>query len=548
MGVKQQLEGFPYRQILIMSLIRFSEPIAFTSLFPYLYFMIRDFKVAPVEKDIAKYSGYLASCFAFFQFLFAVKWGKLSDIYGRKSILLIGLFGSAISSIMFGFAPTYWFAFFARSVNGILNGNIAVLRTVVGEIATEKRHQALAFLSLPLLWNLGCIIGPAIGGSSYLTRPKEDSPYADVGSSVFATSGLAFARKITGSIGEVISSTKVGRAVSEGVNPTLYESYEAFITKYPYALSNIVVAIILVFSMACGFLFLEETHPVMKYKKDYGLELGDWLLLCIGISSPRRAWEDHAQLTSIPNESTRLLEASGEEVTNEEMASKSKTKDYSGAFTDQVIKVAVSNFVVSLHSITHSEFLPVFLAQSFKKDKLEFPWRIAGGFGWGLGSIGTLISSTGIVGMLIILFIFPYVDSKYGTVKGYKISVTVFPLVYFLTPLIIFTMHEYNPRFPTWFATFALYSLAALKSLGALTGLSQIMLLTHRTAALEHRAYINSSSMSLIALARFIGPIVFGYLMSVGEEYEIGWLIWWVLGVLAVFGMIPSFFIIDDTE
>ena len=72
----------------------------------------------------------------------------------------------------------FW-ALIARCLAGVLNGNVAVLRTMIGEIAVEKRHQPLAFLTMPLLFNFGAIIGPAIGGSTYLTKPKEKSPYEE---------------------------------------------------------------------------------------------------------------------------------------------------------------------------------------------------------------------------------------------------------------------------------------------------------------------------------------------------------------------------------
>lgn len=81
---REQLAGFPVRQMLVVSLIRFSEPLAFTSLFPYLYFMIRDFQIAPTEQEISKYSGYLASSFAFCQFLCAVQW-KSAEQSGQKA-------------------------------------------------------------------------------------------------------------------------------------------------------------------------------------------------------------------------------------------------------------------------------------------------------------------------------------------------------------------------------------------------------------------------------------------------------------------------------
>lgn len=511
MGVRLQLQGFPYRQILVMSLIRFSEPIGYTSLFPYMYFMIRDFKIAPTEKDIPKYSGYLASCFAFFQFVFAVRWGKLSDSYGRKPILLIGLAGSSVTLVLFGFAPNYWVALFARSLAGCLNGNVAVLRTVVGEIVTEKRHQALAFLMLPLIFNFGSIIGPAIGGSVWLTRPQKKSPY-DV-ETLF--SALQEKSELLTSLGAF---------------------YESFITKYPYALSNIVVGFFLWFSLICGFLFLEETHPVLKYKRDIGLDIGDKILTFVGISTPEREWN---RSWSGPNEETLLLDSSSD---NEDLAK--ADVDYSGAFTPQVATVITSNFIVSLHSIAYNQFLPVLLALTYNPDN-KFPWKISGGLGWSLGQIGTLLSSTGMVGIGIILIIFPFMDAKLGTILGYRASVSLFPFVYFITPWIIFTLTDYNPNIPTWVNPAVMYLLNSLKTLGTATGLSQIMILCHRAALPEHRAYVNSSTMSITALARFVGPVVFGYLMSFGEDHEIGWLIWWMMALLAVGGMVQSFYIVE---
>lgn len=515
----RMFDDFPVRQMVVLSLIRFSEPIAFTSLFPYLYFMIRDFKIAPTEQDISKYSGYLASCFALCQFLFAVRWGKLSDRIGRKPVLLMGLAGTALSLIMFGFSTNYYCALFSRSLAGALNGNIAVLRTVVGEVATERRHHAMAFLMLPLIFNFGSILGPAIGGSSYLTRPSKDLPYTNSTTTISRAGALATTWLKTSS---PLSS-------SSGI-------VDRILSKYPYAMSNIVVAVFLMMSLIIGALFMEETHEKLRYKQDYGVELGDWLLLFIGIKAPPRPWNN------APGECGRLLPDN--ELGDSETAFKSQV-DYENAFTRPVITAMTANFIISLHTVAHNEFLPVFLASRFQPNKLEFPFRIAGGLGLDVGSIGRLMLVTGIVGMLIILIAFPIMDAKMGTIIGYRFSVAMFPPVYFLTPWLVFTLHKYNAEFPTWFTTFVLYVLVAVKTLGGSTGFLQIMLLNHRAAAPRHRAYVNASTMGFSSLARFAGPIAFGYVMSVSDQKEIGWFSWWLMAALATVGMVQSFFIRD---
>lgn len=585
---REQLAGFPVRQMVVVSLIRFSEPLAFTSLFPYLYFMIRDFQIAPTEKEISKYSGYLALSFAFCQFMCAVQWGKLLNRIGRKPVLLTGLFGTSVSLLLFGFSTNYYMALGARSLAGCLNGNIAVLRTMIGEICVERRHQALGFSTLPLLFNLGSVIGPLIGGSYLLTRPSPRSPYEDKGTKI--------ADFLTG----------------------LESDFVKFRAKHPYALSNIVVCFFLWFSFVVGFLFLEETNEDVCKRRDYGLDIGDSILhFLFGRKKPIRPWhrgyQDPEQITpeqiqeegiqrerqeagrvpesrealpfssspspsdTTPTENTPLIgeesslsensDNAVEEIVDEgieevaepyisrrtsRLMSNAVIRRYSlaleyipkrepRALTPQVITVIFANCIISLHSIAYNEFLPVFLAGRFQKERLSFPFKIVGGFGLDSSYIGTLFSSTGMMGMLIVLVIFPWIDRRLGTIEGFRLSLLFFPIVYFAVPLTLFTLHKYNSAFPEWFTPIALYGLTSLKTLASATGMPQVMLLNHRAAAKKHRAYVNSLTMSMLALARCIGPIVFGYLMSLGDSWHAGWLSWWLMALLALFGLFQSF-------
>jgi hypothetical protein len=59
---------YPTKQLVVLGFCRFSEPVAMTSSFPYLFFMIRDFHLTENEKEIGRFAGFLASCFSFAQF------------------------------------------------------------------------------------------------------------------------------------------------------------------------------------------------------------------------------------------------------------------------------------------------------------------------------------------------------------------------------------------------------------------------------------------------------------------------------------------------
>lgn len=117
-----------------LALCRICEPIAFMSIFPYVYFMIEDFFRNDDGKEgkqgaaeIAVYAGMVTSAFAFAEFSSGVPWGRLSDKIGRKPVLLTGLAGTALSMLIFGFAPSLPVALLARALGGLLNGYVGPL-------------------------------------------------------------------------------------------------------------------------------------------------------------------------------------------------------------------------------------------------------------------------------------------------------------------------------------------------------------------------------------------------------------------------------------
>lgn len=69
---------------------------------------------------------------------------------------------------MFGFAQSFWFAILSRSLFGLLNGNMGVYKTYLGEI-TDDTNRPKAFGVIGLTVGIGIVTGPLIGG--FLARP-----------------------------------------------------------------------------------------------------------------------------------------------------------------------------------------------------------------------------------------------------------------------------------------------------------------------------------------------------------------------------------------
>ena len=128
-------------QLVILTLSRLSEPLTQTSLQSYMFYQLRSFNPSLPDSTISYQVGILQGCFTFAQFVTAVLWGRVADSprVGRKRVLLVGLFGTTISCLGFGFSRSFWHAMAWRTLGGALNGNVGVMRTMISEIVREKR-------------------------------------------------------------------------------------------------------------------------------------------------------------------------------------------------------------------------------------------------------------------------------------------------------------------------------------------------------------------------------------------------------------------------
>ncbi|KAI8096311.1 major facilitator superfamily domain-containing protein [Halteromyces radiatus] len=201
----------PKMQMFIISIMLFSDPLTSTILLPFIYFMLKDFHLSDDEKEIGTYAGWITSVFFLAQFCTAILWGRISDRYGRRPVLLTGLIGNSISSCLFGLSRNLWWAVCARAFCGIVNGNGGVARSMISEI-TDATNRAKAFSIFGFCWGIGMIGG-------FLCKPAEHFP------SLFGNS--------------------------------------AFFIKYPYFLPCFVSSLGSFVGYLIGFFYLKESNPTV---------------------------------------------------------------------------------------------------------------------------------------------------------------------------------------------------------------------------------------------------------------------------------------------
>ncbi len=107
--------------------------------------------------------GLLSTSYSLMQFLFTPIWGRLSDRFGRRPLILLSLSGSCVGFLIFGLAGSLKVLFVGRMVAGIAGAIIPTTNAYIADVTTpENRAKGMGLVGAA--FGLGFILGPAIGG------------------------------------------------------------------------------------------------------------------------------------------------------------------------------------------------------------------------------------------------------------------------------------------------------------------------------------------------------------------------------------------------
>ncbi|KAI1620426.1 major facilitator superfamily domain-containing protein [Exophiala viscosa] len=482
----------PKQQLLILAVCRFAEPVAMTSVYPYIPEMIQSFNVR--DDKVAKWAGLMSGVFSLSQCLTGIAWGRASDRFGRKPIILLALTCTMISSVLFGFSKSLVWAFIARSMQGLSNGNVGIIRTAVAELVPQKELQPRAFSVMPLVWNIGSIFGPSFGGS--LVHPVERYPHL------------------------------FGRL--------------KLLEKFPFALPNMLISVLFLLGITSGFLFLHETLEEKKSSPDYGLMLGKLLAApCTRQRRRRRTWstneEEDPFLSGTSSEMSSPVSKPGTNVPP-------KQPRWADVFSRQSnINLLVYTFL-AMHSVAYDQLLPIFMhypVQSSKDPQVHLPWKFAGGFGIDSNRIGLLFTIYGVFGMLIQFFVFPTFARRYGVLNCLKACVLTFPFVYLATPFTALLPTDGSRQG-------VMIGLMLVKGFcGIFAFPCSTILLTNSAASLKVLGTLNGVATSISAIGRAAGPALAGATFTAGVDIGYVVISWWTLAVVGIVGAVPVWSLVE---
>ncbi|KAI9786308.1 MAG: hypothetical protein M1816_008049 [Peltula sp. TS41687] len=502
----------PKKQLAVLAVIALAEQTALNSMSPYLPEMASTFpEVDPSQ--VGLYVGLIASAFALAQFATGFLWGWLSDHIGRKPVILLGTLLTAACMFAFGFCRTLWQAVLVQALMGLFNGNQGVVPTCLGEI-TDKSNQSEAFTYLPVLYGLGAITGPMVGGLLVSRRdPTSHRPlsrYPHLPPNLFSAAVLL--------IDFAVSAFLLEESLEEAKSmPPLSQRISGLFSRLRRVSSS-----------------KKREHGHQHDHGQSGLLDGDYH----GAESDAREGSDHQSLASLP-----------ELFGHQSAGLKSKH-----VLNRDTILILASYLIFQLSNVTFFSLYPIF-ASSPPPTGRDLTPRVIG-LSLAFAGIATILFQVGIFGRMRVAF---------GNRATYRMSHAAFTIAFMLMPWVGY-QDTAGPsglgqgRVWLWLE---IGFVLLVKTIASVAGLTSALLLVgdcvlHSDDSLSRdriRAITNSApnhsvlgtlngiAQTLSAAGRAIGPFLSGGLFSISTHVKPKGelLAWGVFGGVAFVGFLMSF-------
>lgn len=175
-------------------LAMFAISVGYGIVLPILPFLIERISGTTNAAALSWHTGLITGTYMLAIFLFAPAWGKLSDRWGRRPVLLMGLTGFAASVALFTLVESLPLLYLGRFLDGLFAAAIApAAYALVGDHAPSMEWRAHRFALINIAGTLGFFAGPLLGGLVVGAFRELVAAAAERASSApfLATSGLA---------------------------------------------------------------------------------------------------------------------------------------------------------------------------------------------------------------------------------------------------------------------------------------------------------------------------------------------------------------------
>jgi hypothetical protein len=342
-----------------------------------------------------------------------------------------------------------------------------------------------------------------------------------------------------------------------------------WMTKWPYALPNLMSASFL-FASAMGVIFfLEETDELLKHRPDYGLRIGRWVMrkLCRrSIPSDDHSYsavplDDYADFARLTDPELQPTPTSPNPRSSERDSDKPsfpplrrRKLPFRRIWTRNVVITLGCHGLLAMHVGTFNSLWFIFLSNPRfdpahpipPNTPQTFPLHFTGGLALPPARIGVALAILGVIGISLQMILYPRLNARLGTTRSYRMSLLIFPITYFLVP--------YLALIPS--STKAPLPVAGIAVWAGITGILFIQVFARTFALPAATILVNNCcphpsvlgtvhglGQSVSSATRTVGPILGGWIFGRGLKVGIVALAWWFIGGISVIGVLAAIFV-----
>ncbi|KAL2066944.1 hypothetical protein VTL71DRAFT_1368 [Oculimacula yallundae] len=481
-------------QLFVLAFCRVFDFMQVASFQTICYYQLKSFNSTLSEETISWQSGIASGSFSAAQIFTAIIWGRIADAEwgGRKRVLLIGLWGTALGCVGLAFSRSFMAVVMFRLLAGGSNGTVGIIRTMISENIKERKHQSRAFLLLPASFMVASVTGPVIG--SWLAEPVATFP------SLFAAN--------------------------------------SWLASFPYALPALFSAASMMIIGLVVFLTIEETHSIRKYHFDLGLHSASIIKRVF----KRNSHEEYAAVGNDDQESEdediELPEVKAP-MTLDPLAAKLEPS-FRSIWTRNVITTLLAQAIFDFHMGAFGNLLPLFLSSPrlSSPNTRALPFIFTGGLGMSPRSVGLALAILGFIGIALQFLIYPRLNTRLGNVLCFRIFSSLFPVAYTLAPFLALIPSSSSFTAVKWLSITAVIGIHTTGRIFVLP--ATIVLLNNCAPDPSVLGMVHGVGQTTSAFFRTAGPVVAGW--GFGRSWEAGVIgaVWWTMAGVAVGGWVAS--------
>lgn len=324
-------------------------------------------------------------------------------------------------------------------------------------------------------------------------------------------------------------------------------------TAFPYALPNLFSGIFILISAMSVIFGLDETHEALRHKPDRGRQLGKLIFNFINrrrdTSGYAQVATDETELQSTPRPIVRQRRGSQivfprsvpdperqqTDTVGPDNPIKADTQATSASFrqilTRNVVLTLAQHHLLAFHVSTFNALIFLLLpAPHARNENYHFPsLRFTGGLGLSQERVGVAMAILGVIGLPLQLLLYPPLNSKLGTLRGYRTFLPFSIVAYTLLPFLV--LLATSPAWRIWTLLSLILAAQVLSRTFALTG--TVILVNNSAPSRASLGTIHGIAQSASSAARMLGPTAGGALLGLGlsNNFVVG--IWWFMAIVA---------------